>query len=312
MENFLLALNAVVPFIIYMAVGYAFRVFKLASEDLLNKLNSMVFKCFFPVLMFRNFCTMDLKQSFDLRMLIFAFAGVFAIILFSSVAVRYAVKEPGRRGAIVQGLFRSNSLLFALPLAQSVLGPEGYMIASVTVAIMVPVYNMLAVIILTYYGGGKTSPLKLVKAVLTNPIIIGAIAGVLVLLTGIGLPECVMKPVKAIADMTTPLSLIVLGGTLHFSAVRRNVLPLSMIVLFKLILVPALFLVIAGLVGLTPDEKFVMISVFATPVAVSSFPMAANMNCDGELAGQIVCFTTVAALFTLFLWILFFKSAGIL
>jgi predicted permease len=54
-----------------------------------------------------------------------------------------------------------------------------------------------------------------------------------------------------------------------------------------------------------------LVAVFCTPVAVSSVPMAQEMNADVSLAGQLVVFTTVSSAFTVFLASFLLKAAGI-
>ena len=312
MENFMIAVNAVVPFIIYIAFGYAVRSFKVVSEDFLRKLNQMVFKCFFPILMFNNFSQMDLGKTVSLHFLIFFLGAFFVVLTLSWVLVPRFVKENPRRGVIIQALFRSNAILFALPLAESVAGQEGYMLASLCVSFTVPLYNVFAVVILEYYSGKKPSPLELLKKVVTNPLILGALAGVVFLLLPFDLPAFVAKPVKAFADLTTPLSLFILGGLLHFSAFGKNMRTILITMGLKLVVVPLILVLLSIPYGFTGIERFVMLIFFATPVAVSSYTMAANMGGDDELAGQFVALSTALSLFTIFTWIYVLKSLGLI
>ena len=308
MENLIIAANAVLPFIIYIAFGYVIRSLKVASEEFLRKLNQIVFKCFFPILMFNNFSQMDLGKTLTGRFLLF-FLGAFVVVFtLSCVLVPLFVKENPRRGVIIQALFRSNAILFALPLAESVAGSEGYMLASLCVSFTVPLYNVLAVVVLEYYSGKKPSPLQLLKKVVTNPLIIGAIAGVIFLLLPFDLPVFLKKPVKAFADLTTPLSLFILGGTLHFSAFGKNMKAILVTMGLKLIFIPLLLVLVSIPLQFSGTERFVALIFFATPVAVSSYTMAANMGGDDELAGHFVAVSTALSLFTLFGWIFFLKS----
>ena len=312
MENLQIAANAVIPFIIYIAFGYAVRGFKIVTEDFLRKLNQIVFKCFFPILMFNNFSQMDLGKTLSGRFLI-SFLGAFAVVfILACLLVPVFVKENPRRGVIIQALFRSNAILFALPLAESVSGTEGYMLASLCVSFTVPIYNVLAVVVLEYYSGKKPSPLQLLKKVLTNPLILGAIAGALFLLLPFDLPVFLAKPVKAFTDLTTPLSLFILGGTLHFSAFGKNMQAILVTMGLKLVLIPLALVLVSVPLGFSGIERFVALIFFATPVAVSSYTMAANMGGDDELAGHFVAVSTALSLFTLFGWIYVLKSMGLI
>ena len=312
MNNLIIAVNAVVPFIIYIAFGYAVRNFKVVTEEFLRKLNQVVFKCFFPILMFNNFSQMDLQRTLSGRFLLI-FLGAFVLVFLGSwLLVPHFTKENPRRGVIIQALFRSNAILFALPLAESVAGPGGYMLASLCVSFTVPLYNVLAVVVLEYYSGKKPSPLQLLKKVVTNPLILGAIAGGLFLLLPFELPVFLAKPVKAFADLTTPLSLFILGGTLHFSAFGKNMRAILLTMSLKLVFIPLALMLLSLPLQLGPTERFVLLIFFATPVAVSSYTMAANMGGDDELAGHFVAVSTAFSLFTLFGWIFALKSLGLI
>ena len=306
MDNFLLAVNAVVPFIIYMGIGMLLVKFRFTSREFLQKLNAMVFKAFFPFMMFRNFASIELSGDMQLGYTVFALTALFLVILLASFVIGKTnwVSQRNQKPVMIQALFRSNSILFALPLAQTVFGEEGVQAASILVAVLVPLYNVSAVVVLESYNGERSSLPGLLKKIITNPLIIGAIIGVIYLLLPFELPNVVMKPINAIADMTTPLALIILGGTLQFNSARKHIRQLTAVIVLKLIAIPAVILLVLKLFSFTPAQDFSIFAVFATPVAVSSYTMAANMGGDGDLAGEIVAFTTAASLFTIFLWTL--------
>ena len=306
---FSLAFNAVMPFILYMAFGYAtVHLFKQTREDFLTKLNSLTFRCFFPILMFNNFYKMDLSGGFRGGFILFSLIAVLSLVALLFLTVGRLVHEHARTGVIIQAIFRSNSILFALPLSQSVFGEAGVQASSMLVAVIVPLYNILAVIVLEYYNGTRPTAWELLKRILTNPLIMGAIAGCIFLLLKVKLPGFIAKPVGAFADLTTPLSLFILGGMLHFSSFKRNLKVISLSMLFKLILFPALLVLLMLLFDFTGAERFAVFCLFATPVAVSSYTMAANMGGEEELAGHFVAFSTIASLFTIFGWIVALKA----
>ena len=69
---------------------------------------------------------------------------------------------------------------------------------------------------------------------------------------------------------------------------------------------------IGYMLGIRGVELFLILAVYATPVATASYPMAQNMGGDGELAGQMVVISTVASVGTLFLWIFLLNSIGVI
>ena len=312
MESFLIAVNAVMPFLIYISFGYGVVKSGLADEAFMNKLNKVVFRAFFPFLMFNNMY--QLKRDFSLNLTLVATAVLSVLFLQALLllVVPRLVKENPRRGVIIQAIYRSNFVLFGIPLAANLFGDDGSALASMMVAIVIPVYNVTAVIILEMFrgDGGKTNPLVLVRNVCTNPLILGAAVGLVFFALRIKLPSSVEGPVSQFAGMTTPLALFVLGGTLHFSAIRGNLKYIVPSMTLKLALLPLLITALATVLGFSNVERFVIFEMYATPVATASYSMAQNMGGDGELAGQFVVLSTAASVVTIFLWVYLFTSIG--
>jgi len=312
MESFLIAVNAVMPFLIYISFGYGVVKSGLADEAFMNKLNKVVFRAFFPLLMFNNMY--QLKRDFSLNLTLVATAVLSVLFLQALLllVVPRLVKENPRRGVIIQAIYRSNFVLFGIPLAANLFGDDGSALASMMVAIVIPVYNVTAVIILEMFrgDGGKTNPLVLVRNVCTNPLILGAAVGLVFFALRIKLPSSVEGPVSQFAGMTTPLALFVLGGTLHFSAIRGNLKYIVPSMTLKLALLPLLITALATVLGFSNVERFVIFEMYATPVATASYSMAQNMGGDGELVGQFVVLSTAVAVVTIFLWVYLFTSIG--
>ena len=312
MENFIVATNAVIPFMVYILLGALSKKMGLVKEGFLKELNGIVFKVFFPFIMFNNLYDVDFGKLSGAGYVGFAVTATLIVIIASFMLVPLFSKDNRRRGVITQAIFRSNSVLYAIPLAQSVFGAEGATMASIVVAFVVPIYNIASVAILEYYRGGKVSYGKLFVNILKNPLIIGAMAGILFNLLPLKMPECLVLPISELCNMATPLSLFVLGGTLHLSDMKKNLIPLSIGTALKLIFVPSLLSFIMANMGFRGNEFFVVFVMFATPVAAASYPMAQSMDADADLAGEYVVITTVLSIATIFCWILVLKGCGLM
>lgn len=312
MDNLVIATNAVVPFMVYIMIGAIARKLGLVKETFLRNLNGVIFRVFFPFIMFNNLYDADFSTLKDAGYVLFALVATLIVVVISFFVVPLFEKDNRRRGVIEQAIFRSNSVLFAIPLANSVLGAEASTKSSIIVAFLVPVYNICSVFILEYYRGGKASAGVVVKNVLKNPLIVGAIAGAIFNILPVTMPACLVKPVTQLSDLATPMALFVLGGTLHFSDLRKNAFPLAVGTGIKLIALPALITYIMSLMHYGPSELFAVFCMFATPVAAASFPMAQSMDADADLAGEYVVVSTLLAIVTIFIWILVLKSFGLI
>lgn len=313
MDSFLVAVNAVVPFLIYITFGYLVKIKGIVEEEFLEKLNKMVFRLFFPCMTFYNIYKADVHSLPRPQLMLFAGVSILVLEVLLVLFVPRIVKENPRRGVIIQAVYRSNFVLFGIPLTISVFGDSASSVAAMLVTVVITIYNTTSVVILEmFHGEGKTDIKVLLKNVAMNPLLQGAVTGIIFFLFQWKLPACIIKPIAAFSDMTSPLALFVLGGTLHFNAIRANLKYLVPTLAGKLVIVPALMVAIAYALGLRGLELFLLIAIYATPVATASYPMAQNMGGDGELAGQFVVISTVVSVVTLFFWILFMKGVGLI
>ena len=312
MENLLLSFDVILPILIAIALGYFLRRVRLLNEESLEKLNGLSFKVFLPVFLFNNLYATDLSQAFNARLIVFSVLGVFGLFLLLMLLIPLIEKTPARRGVLVQAIFRSNFALFGLPVALSLCGEERIGPTSLLVGIVVPVYNVLAVVALESFRGSRPDLKKILRGIVTNPLIIASALGVAVNLLHVGVYPAVAKTLRDLGAVATPLSLIALGGDFRFSRIRQYAKPLTLAVTGKLILSP-LLLVGAGILLGFRDDTLVPILVFSgAPTAVSSYPMAQQMGGDGALAGEIVVFTSAVSVFTMFLWIFTLKQLGVM
>ena len=312
LQNMLIALNAVAPLFIYMLLGKLCVVKGVCKEDFMPGINRLVFYLLLPFTLFRNI--------YNLRGMKFEFAGGFiycfvcVILLFFILMLVVPRFEPDgrRRGVVVQALFRSNVIFYAIPLAESILGPEGASMASLIVAFLTPFYNVLSVIALEHFNGKKSSAVQTFLKVLKNPMIIGAIIGGILAMMPFALPDFILTPVKNVASMATPLALFSLGGTFHLEKSGKDLRYIIRLLVVKLILIPGVVLSGMYALGLSSSEMVIVFLIFATPTATASYAMAENMGGDAALAGKIVVLGTAASIVTLFFWIFLLKTFGLM
>lgn len=313
MESFLVAMNAVIPFLFYITFGYVMKVKGVVTEEFLQKLNKMIFRLFYPFMTFYNIYKADPTNLPRPVLMIFTGASILILEVLLVMIIPRLVKENPKRGVIIQAIYRSNFVLFGLPLTISVFGDEASSVAAMLITVVITIYNTTSVVILEMFNtDGKADPKAILINVLKNPLLQGAVVGLVFFIFQIKVPACLLKPISEFSNMTSPLALFVLGGTLQFNAIRKNLKYLVPTLSFKLICLPAIILSFGYMVGLRGLELFLLVAVYGTPVAAASYPMAQNMGGDGELAGEFVVISTVASTFTLFLWILFMKSTGLI
>ena len=312
LESFGIAFGAVFPFLVYLAIGYSMVRLGAADMPFMNRLNKMTFQVFFPSLMFQNIYSAKANDLPSPTLLALSLGGMLLLVILLMLIVPRLVKEPPRQGVIVQGIFRSNFVLYGVSLTTFVFGQAQSSVAGFMTLVMVSFFNITAIIVLEYFRGGSANPLKLIGKLFRNPLLQGCLAGLVFFLLKWDLPGFVKTPVSALASLATPLAMITLGGTLSFAALRRNVHLVWPVLLLRLIVMPLLMLTIGYLMGLRGVELFLLLMIYGTPVAASSYPMAMNMGGDGELAGQLVFVSTVLSLGTIFAFIFALSRLGLI
>ncbi len=308
MENLIVSLNVVFPLFAMMAVGFLIHRIGVMDDHTADVMNKVTFKAFLPTLIFYNIYQTEIAEIFDGRLILWAIGLVLLMFFLLWLIVPRFEKDFRRKGVMIQGMFRSNFILYGLPVTASLFGDENVGTASMLIAFVVPLYNVLSVVVLEWYADRQIHPKKILKGIVTNPLILGALLGGLLLLCRIRLPEGIEKTVANLSGMATPMAFLILGASFKFSALKGNIKPLTIAVAAKLILFPALFLPLSILMGYRGIQLAALLTMLGAPTAVSSFTMAKQMNGDGELAGQIVIFTSICSIPTMFFWIFLLKQ----
>lgn len=314
MSNFLFSLNVVAPLFVLMAMGYIARQIRFVSDDFLAELNRFVFRFCLPLMLFQ-----DIRHSYsgdfsNLNLILASLIGMTVIILLLFVLVPLFIKRKGERGSMIQGIYRSNFLIYGLPLATGMYGDEVLASISMLMGILIPFYNITAVIVLSIYSENnhQISIKSILKDIVTNPLIIGCFFGLLGGMVHLTLPRFLEIPLSQLATMAAPLALFVVGGEFKFGSFRNNLVKVLVATASRLIVIPVAILFVFVLMGFRNVDLAVLISIFATPTAMSSYIMAKNMGNDATLSAQIVILTTACSSVTIFLIVFFLRSWGYL
>ena len=312
MENLILSLNVVLPLFITMSLGYFLKSLNMFDNNTLDTMNNITFKSFLPMLLFYNIYKTDLQGVFNLKLMIFSATCVIALYLILYLIVPLIEKDNKKRGALLQGLFRSNFVIFGIPITESLFGSEKVGVAALLIAVIVPLFNILSVIALETFRGGKPDFRKISRGIIKNPLIIASCLGILTLLLKIKIPTAIEKTISDVSKIATPLSLILLGASFKFDNIKKYLKQTTIAVVGKTILTPCIILPICIMFGYRGVELTTLMIIFAAPTAISSFTMAQQMDSDSELAGQIVVFTSAFCVVTVFMWIFILKQSHLI
>ena len=329
------AVNAVLPIVLLILLGYWLKERQFISEEFVKIGNKLVFNVCLPCMLFANVYEIESIEGIRWDAVIYCCLLIFVIFLIGTVLALISTPEPKRRGVIAQSAFRSNMAIIGLALAASLGGQDAIAVAAVVSAFTVPVFNILAVVSLSMFvrqERGQNRLLGVLKRIATNPLILGIAAGMVCLLlrqlqvTVFGASvflisrdlKFIYTAVSNLGKITSPFALIVLGGQFTFSAVRELRKEILVGTLSRIIIAPVLGIgtaVVLGLAGVLDFDASVypaLIAVFGSPTAVSSAIMARQMNHDEQLATQLVVWTSIGSIFTIFITVCVLMAMGLL
>lgn len=328
-NTFLFSLNAVAPIILVIVVGYIVGKSGIVSKTFFQEANKFVFNIAIPIYLFYSVYKIESFSEINWGLIAIAVGTVLLIFFIAVLFFMVYTKDPGKRGALIQCSFRSNYAIIGIPLAQAMGGDEAVAVAAIISAVGIPTFNILAVItlsIFSYENNKDSISVKgILKSIYKNPLIRGVLLALICLVirsfTTFRIKDDIPFLYDAIEDLSkiaSPLALVVQGGLFEISAVSELFKDISLGAIWRLIITPfigltfAYFLASKGIVNIDTASYPALIAFYGSPVAVSSAIMAEAMHSHGTLARQLVVWTNIGSIFTVFTVIMICKSIGML
>lgn len=312
MENLILAINCVTPVFLMICLGALIRHSKKVPDQIFPQISKLAFHYLLPCTLFHSIYTTDLNTAFDPALLAYLVVLLMIWYAIGFVVCRRLIPDHRTRGAFIQTFFRTNIAIIGVSMADSMMGSAGVASMSVAIAILVPLYNILAVVTLETCRGGAIHLKPTLIGIAKNPLILACVLGILFFLLNIPIPASVLKAVKQIGSAGSTMTLIALGASFQFSGVRKNLTKVVAANLLRLVLSPMVALTAAILLGFRGDALGSILLCTASSLATTAFPMAIACDSDHELTGQIVVTTSFFCCITLLGWIFLLKQLGLM
>ena len=249
LSNFIMALEAVLPIFMIMGIGMLIRRKGLVDAHDVKKMNQTVFMVFFPVLMFSNLYGKDIRGSIEGKLMTFGVLAVLSVYALTVAVVMRLRKDPKTRGAMIQAIFRSNFVIMGISIVSNIFGGDELILPSVMITVIVPIYNVLAVVTLEVFRGSKPNFAHVLKQIASNPMLLGAVAGIFAVLIDLRLPQVLEGMVSSMAGVATPMALLTLGAFFDFQSIANRKKDIAICVIGRLAVVPAIGLTVGILLG---------------------------------------------------------------
>ena len=313
MDNLIFCLNATIPIFLTLMLGYFLRKINLYDDSFVAQMNKFVFKAALPALLFMNVTESDFIKVWDTKFVLFCFGATFCSIAIS-IGLSFLLNPRDIQGEFVQASYRSSAALLGIAFIQNIYGDAG--LAPLMIIGSVPLYNMMAVAVLSFFQPEQRKRDKLLwkktlKGIVTNPIIIGIAAGLFWSALRIPMPYVIEKTVSNIGAVATPLGLMALGASFDVQKALGKIKPVIAACMLKLVGFTAVFLPFAVMLGFRREELIAILVMLGSATTVSCYVMAKNMGHEGTLTSGVVMLTTVFSAFTLTGWLFILKSMNL-
>ena len=308
MESLRLCTEANIPILLYMLAGYIAKRANLIKEEDVVKFNKFTFTIFLSINIFNSIYKSSWQSAIRPALILYTIVGILAMYMFSVWYANRFVEEKFQRGAVVQGLFRTNFVLIGLTIAETLVPYEDVASIAVLSAVTSPLFNVLAIVSFSSNSEEKIIVPDVLKSIFTNPLTIASVAGILCMLLQIRFPVAIENSIDKMSGVAMPLMLFLSGAFFKFDSLNKYRCRLVAVTILRLIAIPAVFLTMGYYLGFRGMSFVALVGLFASSSTASSFTVAMQMNGDAELAGDIAALTTVLCPFTIFLWTLLFKS----
>lgn len=329
------AVDSIFPIVTIILLGYWLKGIGFLSETFLSNGNKLVFRLLLPAMLFFNVYKTEDAAAIPWDLILYCIGALLALFVLGIATVGLFTKDSKQKGVMLQNVFRSNTSVIGIALADALGGSAAVAVSAVLTAFTVPVLNILAVIALTMYMGSNTQKptvKDMLSRIVKNPMIDGILLGMLCIAIRTIQQKCLGQVVfsiqgnlhflytalSQIAAITSPLALLILGGQFNFTASGKMLRQIAAGTLWRIVASPLLaiggayLLTQAGVLHCGPMDYPGLIAVFGTPAAVSSPIMAAEMNNDVQLSTQLVVWTHIGSIITVFITVCLLMQANLL
>lgn len=314
MENLLFIANTVLPVFLIVFLGIFLRKIGLVNDNFVNLSSRIVFNVSLPVLVFLELSRLDADAVFEFDQIFFIYGGTIFSFILSWALSKPLIQDGRDRSVFIQGSFRGNYAIIGLALVANLLGESSLGKASILLAFILPLYNVLAVIALTVpmRHERSTSMSHAFWEIAKNPLIIAVIISLPFVYFKISIHPILSKTAGYLSALTLPMALIGIGGALNFDDVRRVSKMAFSASILKIIVTPLVLTYAAYRFNYSGADIGMMFILFACPTAIVSFVMAEAMGGNSKLAGNIILISTLGSVVTISAGLYILKSAHLI
>ena len=310
MDDLIFSLNATLPIFLVMVAGGVLGRLGFLPKAFCQAADRLTFTVTLPVMLFLDMSEVDIRRDFEPRFVLFCAGATLAGILATWALARALMRDKAVVGEFVQAAYRSSAAILGVAFIQNIYGSSG--MAPLMILGSVPLFNIFAVLILMIESPQHQTPrpARVLRGVLTNPILLGIVAGTVFSLLPVQMPAIAEKTLTSLSSLTTPLALLSIGAGFKGASAIRRAGPTLAAAFIKTVGLSLVFIPCAVALGFRQQELVALLIMLGSPTTPSAYVMARNMGHEGVLTASAVALTTLLSALTLTGWIFVLRSGG--
>jgi predicted permease len=308
-----IALQITAPIFILIILGTWLFHISFINQEFIRISSKFIFNIGLPIILFTSTASHDFKQLINVSHIVLILSTTLIVFFLSTYTANKFIDAKRDKGVFVQGAFRGNLIIIGLALCANAYPDKGIAIATIPTAATIIVYNLLSIFTLNNSLNQQNGSLKKnIQDIIKNPLIIGITAGLLANLIGFTTPTLILQSNQYIAQMTLPLALIAIGGSLNFKKLKQNIKPALIASIWKIILSPIILVLLLFIIPIDPKAAGVLFLLTASPTATASLIMVEAMRGNSDLAAKIIILSTLISLITVTIGFAILVSTGLI
>jgi len=292
----LIVINNLFPVCALLVSGFLLKRFKLTDAHFLKIADKLIYYVFFPLLLFWKIGASNTGVATDLNYCVAAILAILTIYLLSAGFIYFGGVTAFQAGSFSQSCYRFNTYI-GMAVIMNTYGDEGVRLFSLLIGFTIPVVNVLSVATLIWFSSGsytlKVKIVYILKALISNPLILGCIAGILYAHNVGRFPLFLTNSFKLAVYITLPLALLSIGGSLTFKGLKKKIGLALKASAFKLIMLPLAGFIFFKLMHVTGMAFHVGMIFLTLPTSPAIYILSSQLNSETELATAAIVLSTI-------------------
>ncbi|MCG8335368.1 MAG: AEC family transporter [Proteobacteria bacterium] len=292
----MIILNSLFPVFGLLILGGILKRWNITNDIFLKTSDKLIYFIFFPVMLFWKIGSAPSEIGSNGGLYLAAISAVAIVFILSTLSIKVFRINSYQAGSFSQSCYRFNTYV-GVAIVLNALGDEGIQYFGILIGLIIPIINVLVIIILIWHSGKDYTPrdrLKYtMKALVSNPLILGCLAGILYSKTINTFPVFLDNTFSLMSMITLPLALLSIGGALTFQSVKSHFRVSLIASVFKLLILPLVGYTLLNYWQVTGIAFKTGMIFFTLPTSTALYVLSAQLNSDTNLASSSIVLSTV-------------------